>query len=46
LRFARSLGLTVGEPVAKPVDVGVLRYALEQMKIQRRLQHGLATVGA
>jgi DNA-binding response OmpR family regulator len=46
LRFARSLGLNVGEPVPKPVDVGVLRYALEQMKIQRRLQHGLATVGA
>ncbi len=46
LRFARSLGLNVGEPVPKPVDVGMLRYALEQIKIQRRLQHGLAAVGA
>ena len=44
LRFARSLGLNVGVPVPKPVDVGVLRYAFEQIKIQRRLQHGLAAV--
>jgi DNA-binding response OmpR family regulator len=46
VRFARSLGLNVGEPVSKPVDVGMLRYALEQMKIQHRLQHGLVAVGA
>jgi DNA-binding response OmpR family regulator len=46
LRFARSLGLNVGEPVAKPVDVGLLRYALEQMKVERTLQRGLAAVGA
>jgi DNA-binding response OmpR family regulator len=46
LRFARSLGLNVGEPVPKPVDVGMLRYALEQMKIERVLQRGLAAVGA
>jgi DNA-binding response OmpR family regulator len=46
LRFARSLGLNVGEPVPKPVDVGMLRYSLEQMKVQRTLQRGLAAVGA
>jgi hypothetical protein len=46
LRFARSLGLNVGEPLAKPVDVGLLRYALEQMKVERTLQRGLAAVGA
>jgi len=46
LRFARSLGLSVGEPLAKPVDVGLLRYALEQMKVERTLQRGLAAVGA
>ena len=46
LRFARSLGLNVGEPVAKPVDVGLLRYALEQMKVERTLQRGLVAVGA
>lgn len=45
LRFARSLGLNVGEPVSKPVDVGTPRYAFEQIKIQRRLQHGLVAVG-
>jgi two-component system chemotaxis response regulator CheY len=45
LRFARSLGLNVGKPVPKPVDVGMLRYAFEQIKIQRRLQHGLVAVG-
>jgi DNA-binding response OmpR family regulator len=45
LRFAKSLGLNVGEAVSKPVDVGMLRHALEQMKIQRRLQPGLAAVG-
>lgn len=46
LRFARSLGLDVGEPVPKPVDVGSLRYMLEQMKVERTLQRGLAAVGA
>ena len=46
LRFARSLGLNVGEPVAKPVDVGMLRDALEQMKVRRTLARRLAVVGA
>jgi DNA-binding response OmpR family regulator len=46
LRFARSLGLNVGEPVSKPVDVGTLRYAFEQIKIQRRLHRGVAAVRA
>jgi two-component system, chemotaxis family, chemotaxis protein CheY len=46
LRFAKSLGLHVGELVPKPIDVGMLRYALEQMKIQRALQRGLAAVDA
>jgi hypothetical protein len=45
VRFARSLGLNVGEPVPKPVDVGMLRYAFEQIKVQRRLQNGLVAVG-
>jgi two-component system, chemotaxis family, chemotaxis protein CheY len=46
VRFARSLGLNVGEPLPKPVDVGMLRYTLEQLSVQRALQHGLAAVGA
>jgi ActR/RegA family two-component response regulator len=46
VRMAKSLRLNVGEPVAKPVDVGRLRYALEQMKIQGTLQRALAAVGA
>jgi two-component system, chemotaxis family, chemotaxis protein CheY len=45
LRFAGSLGLNVGEPVPKPVDVGMLRHAFEQMKIHRRPQYGLVAVG-
>jgi two-component system, chemotaxis family, chemotaxis protein CheY len=45
LHFARSLGLNVGEPVPKPVDVGMLRHAFEQVKIHRRPQHGLVAVG-
>jgi hypothetical protein len=32
--------------VAKPLDVGMLRYALEQLKIQGALQRGLAPAGA
>ena len=46
LRLARSLGLDVEDPVAKPLDVGMLRYALEQLKIQGALQRGLAPAGA
>jgi DNA-binding response OmpR family regulator len=46
LRFARSLGLNVGEPLAKPVDVGMLRHTLEQLNVQRMLHHGLAAAGA
>jgi DNA-binding response OmpR family regulator len=46
LRFAGSLGLNVGEPLPKPVDVGILRYALEQLSVQRTLQHGLVAAGA
>jgi two-component system, chemotaxis family, chemotaxis protein CheY len=45
-RLAKSLALDVGEPVAKPVDVGRLRYLLEQLRVQGALQRGLATVGA
>jgi two-component system, chemotaxis family, chemotaxis protein CheY len=46
LRVARSLGLDVEDPVAKPIDVEMLRYALEQLRIQGALQCGLALVGA
>jgi two-component system, chemotaxis family, chemotaxis protein CheY len=46
LRFARSLGLNVGEPLPKPVDVGMLSYALEQLNIQRTLHQGLVAAGA
>lgn len=46
LRFARSLGLNVGEPVAKPIDVGMLGDALEQMKVRRALARRSAAVGA
>jgi two-component system, chemotaxis family, chemotaxis protein CheY len=45
-RLAKSLALDVGEPVAKPVDVGRLRYVLEQLRVQGALQRGLGTVGA
>ncbi|MGO9398137.1 MAG: response regulator [Xanthobacteraceae bacterium] len=45
VRLATLLDLNVGEPVAKPVDVGMLRYALEQLKIQGALARGLAAVG-
>jgi hypothetical protein len=31
--------------VAKPIDVGMLRYALEQLRIQGALQRGLAPAG-
>jgi two-component system, chemotaxis family, chemotaxis protein CheY len=44
-RIARSLGLNVGDPVPKPVDVGMLRFTLEQMKVHRSLQRALAAVG-
>jgi len=40
-RLAKSLALDVGEPVAKPVDVGMLRYRLEQLRVQGALQRGL-----
>ena len=46
LRLARSLGLDVGEPLSKPVDVGMLRYALDQLKVHRALRNGLAAVEA
>jgi DNA-binding NtrC family response regulator len=46
LRTARSLGLDVEDPMAKPIDVGRLHYALEQLRIQRALQRGLTPVGA
>ena len=46
LHFARSLGLNVGEPVPKPVDIDMLRDAFEQIRIQCRRQHGMATVGS
>jgi two-component system, chemotaxis family, chemotaxis protein CheY len=34
LRFARSLGLNVGEPVPKPVDLAELRILLEKVRSQ------------
>jgi DNA-binding response OmpR family regulator len=37
LRVAKSLNLNVGEPVPKPVDLAMLRYSLEQLRIQRAL---------
>ena len=46
LRFATSLGLDVEDPVAKPLDVGMLRCALEQLKIQGALQCTLVPAGA
>ena len=46
LRVATSLSLDVQDPVAKPLDVGMLRYALEQLRIQGALQRDLAPVGA
>jgi CheY-like chemotaxis protein len=46
LRVAASLSLDVEDPVAKPLDVGMLRYALEQLKIHGTLQRGLAAVDA
>jgi CheY-like chemotaxis protein len=46
LHIARSLGLDVENPVAKPIDVEMLRCALEQLKIQGALQRGLAPAGA
>jgi two-component system, chemotaxis family, chemotaxis protein CheY len=33
--FARSLRLNVRESVPKPVDLGLLRYSLERLRIQR-----------
>jgi len=42
-RLAKSLALNVGEPLAKPVDVGMLRYVLEQLRVHGALQRGLAT---
>jgi two-component system, chemotaxis family, chemotaxis protein CheY len=46
LRAATSLGLDVEKPMPKPLDVGLLRYTLEQLKIGRALQRGLAPAGA
>ena len=46
LRVATSLGLHVEHPVAKPIDVEMLRYALERLRIQGALQPGLAPVDA
>jgi two-component system copper resistance phosphate regulon response regulator CusR len=46
LRVAKSLDLDVGDPVAKPVDMGLLRYRLEQLRIQRSLARGIAALSA
>jgi CheY-like chemotaxis protein len=46
LRVAASLGLDAEDSMAKPLDVGKLRVALEQLRIQGALQRGLAPVGA
>jgi DNA-binding response OmpR family regulator len=46
LRVAASLGLDAEDSMAKPLDVGKLRVALEQLRIQSALQRGLAPVGA
>jgi len=34
-RVAKSLNLNVWEPVPKPVDLSVLRYSLERLRLQR-----------
>jgi two-component system, chemotaxis family, chemotaxis protein CheY len=46
LRAATALGLDVEKPMAKPIDVGLLRFALEQLKIGRVLQRGFAPADA
>jgi CheY-like chemotaxis protein len=45
VRVATWLGLDVEVPMAKPLDVGMLRYALEQLKIHDTLQRGLTAGG-
>ncbi len=35
VRIAKSLNLNVWEPVPKPVDLSLLRYSLERLRIQR-----------
>lgn len=46
LRVAGSLGLDIDDPLAKPLDVDVLRHALERLKLESRLQPSLAAIGA
>jgi two-component system, chemotaxis family, chemotaxis protein CheY len=40
MRVGKSLNLNVWEPVPKPVDLAMLRYSLERLRVQRDLQHG------
>jgi hypothetical protein len=42
LRVAKSLKLDVWEPVRKPVDLTILRYALERLRNQRANAAGRA----
>jgi DNA-binding response OmpR family regulator len=42
VRVAKSLNLNIGEPVRKPIDLAMLRYSLEQLRIQRTLSRGNA----
>ena len=44
LRVAKSLNLNVAEPVPKPVDLAMLRYSLEQLRIQRALARANAVI--
>jgi hypothetical protein len=44
LRVAKSLNLNVGEPVPKPIDLAMLRYSLEQLRIQRALARANAAI--
>jgi two-component system, chemotaxis family, chemotaxis protein CheY len=47
VRVAKSLNLNVWELVPKPVDLAMLRYSLERLRIQRDLQREhAAAVGA
>lgn len=45
LRVARSLNLNVLDPVPKPVDLAMLRYSLERLRIARDLQLGQESAG-
>jgi two-component system, chemotaxis family, chemotaxis protein CheY len=46
MRVGKSLNLNVWEPVPKPVDLAMLRYSLERLRVQRDLQRGNAAIGA